>query len=66
MPANYGWFAGRNLLVSQVQTEYFVWCDDDFVFHDQTDLALLLDKIDRYINNLLNLAKTIPKSDFLT
>ena len=48
MPPNYGWFAGRNLLVSQVKTEYYLWCDDDFVFHDQTNLSYLLDKIERY------------------
>ena len=36
-----------HILVSQVKTEYFVWCDDDFVFHDKTDLRYLLDKIER-------------------
>lgn len=27
-----GWFAGRNLAISQVTTKYFLWVDDDFVF----------------------------------
>ena len=30
MPAYAGWFAGRALVISQVQTEYFIWVDDDF------------------------------------
>lgn len=33
MPEYAGWNAGRALVISQVQTEYFVWCDDDFSFN---------------------------------
>ncbi|CBY14255.1 unnamed protein product [Oikopleura dioica] len=32
MPTEEGWFAGRALAISQVRTDYFVWCDDDFRF----------------------------------
>ncbi|XP_057186306.1 beta-1,4 N-acetylgalactosaminyltransferase 2-like isoform X1 [Triplophysa rosa] len=32
MPPAQGWFAGRNLAVSQVTTKYFLWVDDDFLF----------------------------------
>ena len=30
MPGHSGWFAGRALAISQVETEYFIWFDDDF------------------------------------
>ena len=43
LPENNGWNSGRALLISQVQTEYFVWCDDDWIFHDATDLETMLD-----------------------
>lgn len=36
MPPAQGWFAGRNLGVSQVTTKYFLWVDDDFVFNEKT------------------------------
>ncbi|XP_073669495.1 beta-1,4 N-acetylgalactosaminyltransferase 2-like [Paramisgurnus dabryanus] len=36
MPPAQGWFAGRNLAVSQVTTKYFLWLDDDFVFLNET------------------------------
>ncbi|XP_067284764.1 beta-1,4 N-acetylgalactosaminyltransferase 1-like [Pseudorasbora parva] len=32
MPPAQGWFAGRNLALSQLTTKYFLWVDDDFVF----------------------------------
>jgi glycosyltransferase involved in cell wall biosynthesis len=35
---------GRNHLVSQVQTEYFLLLDDDFVFTEKTDIGKLLKK----------------------
>ncbi|XP_028266987.1 beta-1,4 N-acetylgalactosaminyltransferase 2-like [Parambassis ranga] len=38
MPPAQGWFAGRNLAVSQVTTKYFLWVDDDFVFTDKTKI----------------------------
>uniref|UniRef100_A0A8C2C4S3 Beta-1,4-N-acetyl-galactosaminyl transferase 2, tandem duplicate 1 n=1 Tax=Cyprinus carpio TaxID=7962 RepID=A0A8C2C4S3_CYPCA len=36
MPPAQGWFAGRNLAVSQLTTKYFLWVDDDFVFLNET------------------------------
>lgn len=36
MPPAKGWFAGRNLGVSQVTTKYFLWVDDDYVFLNHT------------------------------
>ncbi|XP_043091390.1 beta-1,4 N-acetylgalactosaminyltransferase 1-like [Puntigrus tetrazona] len=36
MPPAQGWFAGRNLVVSQLTTKYFLWVDDDFVFLNET------------------------------
>ena len=42
MPENNGWNNGRALLISQVQTEYFVSCDDDFYFHDKFHLEKML------------------------
>ena len=33
-----GWFAGRNLAVSQVTSKYFLWVDDDYVFHEKTSI----------------------------
>ncbi|KAJ8344623.1 hypothetical protein SKAU_G00288160 [Synaphobranchus kaupii] len=38
MPPAQGWFAGRNLAVSQVTTKYFLWVDDDFEFTDSTKI----------------------------
>ncbi|XP_077986171.1 beta-1,4 N-acetylgalactosaminyltransferase 1-like [Glandiceps talaboti] len=44
MPFAEGWFAGRNLALSQVRTKYFVWVDDDFVFTNGTHLENFLEK----------------------
>ncbi|XP_077986242.1 beta-1,4 N-acetylgalactosaminyltransferase 1-like [Glandiceps talaboti] len=44
MPFAEGWFAGRNLALSQVRTKYFVWVDDDFVFTKGTHLENFLEK----------------------
>ncbi|KAJ8344614.1 hypothetical protein SKAU_G00288070 [Synaphobranchus kaupii] len=38
MPPAQGWFAGRNLAVSQVTTKYFLWVDDDFEFTARTKI----------------------------
>ncbi|XP_076852976.1 beta-1,4 N-acetylgalactosaminyltransferase 2-like [Brachyhypopomus gauderio] len=38
MPPAQGWFAGRNLAVSQVTSKYFLWVDDDFVFLNKTHI----------------------------
>ncbi|XP_075692857.1 beta-1,4 N-acetylgalactosaminyltransferase 2 [Rhinoderma darwinii] len=38
MPFAKGWFAGRNLAVSQVTTKYFLWVDDDCEFTESTKI----------------------------
>nr|XP_002737791.1 PREDICTED: beta-1,4 N-acetylgalactosaminyltransferase 1-like [Saccoglossus kowalevskii] len=42
MPFAEGWFAGRNLALSQVRTPYFFILDDDMLFCDNTKLESLL------------------------
>lgn len=37
---NVGLSKGRNVLVDNVQTKYFVLCDDDFIFFKQTNIIL--------------------------
>nr|XP_055044689.1 beta-1,4 N-acetylgalactosaminyltransferase 1a isoform X1 [Misgurnus anguillicaudatus] len=43
MPFGKGWFAGRNLAVSQVATKYVLWVDDDFIFTSNTKLEKMVD-----------------------
>ncbi|XP_072303347.1 beta-1,4 N-acetylgalactosaminyltransferase 2-like [Eucyclogobius newberryi] len=43
MPPAQGWFAGRNLAVSQVTTKYFLWSDDDFVFTENTKIEKMVE-----------------------
>ncbi|XP_042361249.1 beta-1,4 N-acetylgalactosaminyltransferase 1-like [Plectropomus leopardus] len=43
MPPAQGWFAGRNLAVSQVTTKYFLWVDDDFEFTEKTKIEQLVE-----------------------
>uniref|UniRef100_F6Y2A4 Beta-1,4 N-acetylgalactosaminyltransferase n=1 Tax=Equus caballus TaxID=9796 RepID=F6Y2A4_HORSE len=47
MPFGKGWFAGRNLAVSQVTTKYVLWVDDDFVFTARTRVERLVDVLER-------------------
>ncbi|XP_029292950.1 beta-1,4 N-acetylgalactosaminyltransferase 2-like [Cottoperca gobio] len=54
MPPAQGWFAGRNLAVSQVTTKYFLWVDDDFVFTEKTK-----------IEELVEVMEAIPELDVL-
>ncbi len=49
-----GWFAGRNLAVSQVTTKYFLWVDDDFVFLNETR-----------IESFLNIMEAVPELDLV-
>ena len=39
LPEDNGWNSGRAVLISQVQTEYFVTCDGDFVFNSATRIG---------------------------
>ncbi|XP_067880699.1 beta-1,4 N-acetylgalactosaminyltransferase 1-like isoform X2 [Heterodontus francisci] len=47
MPFKKGWFAGRNLAVSQVQTKYLLWVDDDFIFATDTKLEKMVDILEK-------------------
>lgn len=42
-----GWFAGRNLAVSQVTTKYVLWVDDDFIFSADTKLEKMVDILEK-------------------
>ncbi|XDV13518.1 hypothetical protein PO909_001905 [Leuciscus waleckii] len=54
MPPAQGWFAGRNLAVSQVTTKYFLWVDDDFVFLSETR-----------IESFVEIMEAVPELDIL-
>ncbi|KAJ0064260.1 hypothetical protein NL108_001580, partial [Boleophthalmus pectinirostris] len=47
MPFGKGWFAGRNLALSQVTTKYVLWVDDDFYFTSNTKLEKLVDILEK-------------------
>ncbi|KAM9800454.1 beta-1,4 N-acetylgalactosaminyltransferase 1 [Syngnathus typhle] len=47
MPFGKGWFAGRNLAISQVTTKYVLWVDDDFIFTSKTKLEKFVDVLER-------------------
>ncbi len=47
MSLSQGWFAGRNLAVSQVTTKYVLWVDDDFIFTANTKLEKLVDVLEK-------------------
>ncbi|XP_038610154.1 beta-1,4 N-acetylgalactosaminyltransferase 2 [Tachyglossus aculeatus] len=47
MPFGKGWFAGRNLAVSQVTTKYILWVDDDYIFTNDTRIDRLVDVLEK-------------------
>ncbi|XP_058416728.1 beta-1,4 N-acetylgalactosaminyltransferase 2 isoform X2 [Diceros bicornis minor] len=47
MPFGKGWFAGRNLAISQVTTKYVLWVDDDFFFNNKTKIEVLVDVLEK-------------------
>ncbi|XP_032890688.1 beta-1,4 N-acetylgalactosaminyltransferase 2-like [Amblyraja radiata] len=47
MPFAKGWFAGRNLAVSQVTTKYLLWVDEDFEFTQETKLEKLVEVLEK-------------------
>ncbi|XP_057631735.1 beta-1,4 N-acetylgalactosaminyltransferase 2 [Chionomys nivalis] len=47
MPFGKGWFAGRNLAISQVTTKYVLWVDDDFLFDSKTKIEVLVDVLEK-------------------
>ncbi|KAI4896538.1 hypothetical protein NFI96_034133 [Prochilodus magdalenae] len=42
-----GWFAGRNLAISQVTTKYVLWVDDDFIFTSNTRLEKMVEVLEK-------------------
>ncbi|XP_013930368.1 PREDICTED: beta-1,4 N-acetylgalactosaminyltransferase 2 [Thamnophis sirtalis] len=46
MPFGKGWFAGRNLAISQVTTKYYLWLDDDYIFTEKTKIEKLVDVLE--------------------
>ncbi|PIO35980.1 hypothetical protein AB205_0053530, partial [Aquarana catesbeiana] len=58
MPYAKGWFAGRNLAVSQVTTKYFLWVDDDFLFTDKTKIEKLVDVLEKTDLDMVRSAAT--------
>ncbi|KFO34943.1 Beta-1,4 N-acetylgalactosaminyltransferase 2 [Fukomys damarensis] len=46
MPFGKGWFAGRNLAISQVTTKYVLWVDDDFVFIPKSKIETLVEVLE--------------------
>uniref|UniRef100_A0A452I3Z4 Glycosyltransferase 2-like domain-containing protein n=1 Tax=Gopherus agassizii TaxID=38772 RepID=A0A452I3Z4_9SAUR len=46
-PDTQGWFAGRNLAISQVTTKYVLWVDDDFIFTPRTRVEKLVDVLEK-------------------
>ena len=53
LPFDTGLSAGRNAGVAEVETEYFVLCDDDFIFTDETDVARWKDLLIKYDFDIL-------------
>lgn len=51
-----GWFAGRNLAVSQVATKYVLWVDDDFIFSENTKLEKMVDILEKTTLDLVRAA----------
>ncbi|XP_037349162.1 beta-1,4 N-acetylgalactosaminyltransferase 2 [Talpa occidentalis] len=47
MPFGKGWFAGRNLAISQVTTKYVLWVDDDFLFNEKTKVEVLVEVLEK-------------------
>ncbi|CAG07428.1 unnamed protein product, partial [Tetraodon nigroviridis] len=54
MPFGKGWFAGRNLAVSQVVTKYVLWVDDDFIFTENTKLEKMVDILEKTTLDLVS------------
>ncbi|EHB16463.1 Beta-1,4 N-acetylgalactosaminyltransferase 2 [Heterocephalus glaber] len=46
MPFGKGWFAGRNLAISQVTTKYVLWVDDDFLFIPKSKIETLVEVLE--------------------
>ena len=53
IPYDSGVGKGKNVLLSAVETPYFLHCDDDFIFDERSDLASSLDKLLKYDLDIL-------------
>ncbi|MCJ8729062.1 hypothetical protein PDJAM_G00012360 [Pangasius djambal] len=47
MPPAQGWFAGRNLAISQVTTKYVLWVDNDFMFNNNTRIESFVEIMEK-------------------
>ncbi|XP_052394759.1 beta-1,4 N-acetylgalactosaminyltransferase 1-like [Carassius gibelio] len=47
MPPAQGWFAGRNLAISQVTTKYILWVDDDYMFNNNTRIESFVEIMEK-------------------
>ncbi|XP_019212997.1 beta-1,4 N-acetylgalactosaminyltransferase 2-like [Oreochromis niloticus] len=63
MPPAQGWFAGRNLAVSQVTTKYFMWVDDDFLFTEKTKIEKLVEVMEA-VPELMIVGGTVNGNQF--
>ncbi|XP_062422250.1 beta-1,4 N-acetylgalactosaminyltransferase 2-like isoform X2 [Pungitius pungitius] len=63
MPPAQGWFAGRNLAVSQVTTKYLLWVDDDFLFTEETKIEKLVEVMEAF-PELDVLGGTVQRNQF--
>lgn len=52
-----GWFAGRNLAISQVTTKYVLWVDDDFLFSNKTKIEVLVDVLEKTELDVVSMRK---------
>uniref|UniRef100_A0A8D0GNQ2 Glycosyltransferase 2-like domain-containing protein n=1 Tax=Sphenodon punctatus TaxID=8508 RepID=A0A8D0GNQ2_SPHPU len=62
MPFAKGWFAGRNLAISQVTTKYYLWVDDDFLFTEDTKIEKMVDVLER--SDLDIVGGTVKKNQY--
>lgn len=50
---NIGLSKGRNILVDNVKTKYFLLCDDDFIFYKKTDIVYAKQIIEKHNYDIL-------------
>ncbi|XP_060110550.1 beta-1,4 N-acetylgalactosaminyltransferase 2-like isoform X1 [Heteronotia binoei] len=62
MPYGKGWFAGRNLAISQVTTKYYLWVDDDYLFTKNTKIEKLVEVLEN--TNLDVIGGHVTGNDF--
>ena len=62
LPEDNGWNSGRAVLISQVQTEYFVTCDGDFIFNGATRKDIHYFDLERLIKFNLTLESSFAQN----